>query len=164
MLHGHDALIEMLDAAKDYPIKGLFKLNDFPDLGEMQVIPIGIPGLSDLINVIPESLTVLTGYPGQGKTSLTMAIVGQLLRHNVPVCIGTFETLPKPILQRRLRASIIGCQEHIIPADQIPEPDRLIDDNLTIIAQMVREDSEMTLEDILEIGRASCRERVCQYV
>lgn len=155
MFHGHDALVEMLDAAKDYPIKGLFKLDDFPELGEMQVIPIGIPGLTDLINVIPESLTVLTGYPGQGKTSLTMAIVGHLLRHNVPVCIGTFETLPKPILQRRLRASIIGCQELAIPKDKIPEADRLINDNLSIIAQMVREDSEMTLEDILDRARVA---------
>src|SRR3546814_12459340 len=105
----------MLDAAKYYPIKGLFKLNDLPDLGEMQVIPIGIPGLSDLINVIPESLTVLTGYPGQGTTSLTMAIVGHPLRHNVPACLGPFETFPQPISHRTPRASIIACRHPLTP-------------------------------------------------
>lgn len=155
LAYGQDKLVEILDGAKPYPIKGLFRLSDFPELGPMQQIPIGVPGLSDLINVVPESLTVLTGYSGQGKTSLTMAIVGNLLRSGTPVCMGTFETLPKPILQRRLRAAIIGCSEFSIPAAAIPDADRIIEQNLTIIAQMVGEDDEMTLEEILERARVS---------
>lgn len=155
-LWGQDALIRMLDEAKPYPIKGLFRISDFPELGEMETIGHGIPGLSDLVQVVPSSLTVLTGYPGQGKTSLSMAIVGHLLRNNVPVCIGTFETLPKPILQSRLRATILRRQEHgLIPVSELQRADDVIERNLTIIAQMVDEDDELTLEEILERARVS---------
>lgn len=144
---------DCLNAAKPYPIKGLFRLSDFPQPGPMETIPLGIPGLDDLISIVIATLTVLTGWAGQGKTSLTMAIVAHLVKHNIPVAIGTFETMPRPILERKLRAAIIGCNEHSIPVNKIPEADALIADNLSIIAQQVGEDQEMTLEDILELAR-----------
>ena len=151
--HGTEAVSTALNRAKPVPVKGLFKVSDFPQPGPTQTIPIGIPGLSDLISVVPGTLTVLTGYAGQGKTSLTMAMVAHLVRHNVPVTLGTFETAPRPILERRLRAAIIGCQESSIPADKAREADDLIAENLTVIAQMVGEDQEMSLEDVLELAR-----------
>lgn len=152
---GPEGVSTALNKAKPVPVRGLFKISDFPEPGPTYTIPIGIPGLSDLISIVPGTLTVLTGYAGQGKTSLTMAMVAHLLRHNIPVTIGTFETQPRPILERRLRAAIIGCQEHGIPKEQIREADELIADNLTVIAQMVGEDLEMALEDVLELARVS---------
>lgn len=161
---GPDAVRQVLDAAKPYPVKGLFKLGDFPERGEVQTIPIGVPGLSEYLSVVPGTLTVLTGYAGQGKTSLTMAIVANLVRHNVPVTIGTFETMPRPILERRLRAAIIGCAEKSIPAAKIPEADELIADNLNIISQSVDEDDEMALEDVLELARVTVLRDGCKML
>lgn len=155
-LHDHQTLVRMLDAAKPYPIKGLFRLSEFPDMPELPEIAIGIPGLGGLINIVPQSLTVLTGYPGQGKTSLSMAIVANLLKQHVPVCLGTFETLPRPILQRRLRAAILNCGEFAsIPIPEIRQADELMERYLSVIAQMVGEDDEMTLEDVLDRARVA---------
>ena len=150
---GPEGVSNILNDAKPVPVQGLFRISDFPEPGPIHTIPIGVPGLSDLINIHPGTLTVLTGYAGQGKTSLTLAIVGHLLRHNIPVTLGTFETAPRPILERRLRAAILQCQEHSIPHHMAAEADKLIHDNLTIIAQMVGEDQEMSLEDVLELAR-----------
>lgn len=150
---GVTGVAELLNSAKPYPVKGLFRLSDFPDPGPMPIIPIGISGLSDMVNIVPGTLTVLTGYPGQGKTSLSMVIVANMLRQKIAVCLGTFETMPRPVLQRRLRACILQCGEYQIPAARIPEADKLIDEHLSIIAQMVGEDDEMSLEDILERAR-----------
>lgn len=153
--HGKDAVSAALVNAKPVPIKGLFKISDFPEQGPVETIPIGIQGLSDLINVVPGTLTVLTGYAGQGKTSLTMAMVASLLKAHVPVTIASFETRIRPIMERRLTAAIAGCPEFSIPPEAKREADQLMRDHLTIIAQMVGEDEEMTLEDVLELARIS---------
>jgi twinkle protein len=84
-----------------------------------------------------------------------MAIVGHLVRHNVPVTIGTFETAARPILERKLRASIMQCGEFTITAEQRREADELIYENVNVIAQMVGEDQEMSLEDVLDLARIS---------
>lgn len=153
--HGPEGVSKALHTAKHVPIKGLYKVSDFPDPGPLATIPIGVDGLSDLLSIVPGTLTVLTGWAGEGKTSLTMAIIGHLLRHNVGVTLGTFETAPRPILQRRLRAAVMQCGEQTITREQIQEADQLIQDNLNIIAQMVGEDQEMSLEDVLDFARVA---------
>jgi len=153
--HGAEEAARVLNAAKPVPVRGLFKVKDFPEPPPLNSIPIGVPGLSALINVVPGTLTVLTGWAGQGKTSLTMAIVAHLLRSSIGVALGTFETMPRPILERRLRAAIIRCQEYSIPVEDILAADKLIDAHLNVIAQMVGEEQEMTLEDVLELARVA---------
>jgi twinkle protein len=155
--HGPEGVAAALNTAKPVPIRGLYRVSDFPDPGPLQTIPIGIPGLSDLISVVLGSFTVLTGWAGEGKTSLTMAMIGHLIRHNVAVCIGTFETMPRPVLERKLRAAIMECGEFTITAAQAREADQLIQDNLSIIAQMVDEDQEMSLEDVLEFAATAVK-------
>jgi twinkle protein len=154
--YGKDAVSAALVNAKPVPVKGLFKLRDFPEQGHVETIPIGIPGLSELVNIVPGTLTVLTGFAGQGKTSLTMAIVAQLLKNHIPVTIASFETRIRPIMERRLIAAIAGYGEHVmIPDEERERAEKLIDDYLTIIAQMVGEDEEMTLEGVLDLARLS---------
>lgn len=153
--YGSAALLQMLDSAKPIPIKGLFKLSDFPEPGPIRTIPLGIDGLDELIPIVPATLTVLTGYPGQGKTTLSMVIIANLLRLNIPVCVGSFETMVKPIMQRRLRAHLLGIPEFSVPQGGFAEIDQLLEDNLSIIAQMVGEDDEMDIDELLERARVA---------
>lgn len=151
--HGSGAVSAAIANAKPVPVRGLYKISDFPDPGPMHTIPIGVPGLEDLISIVPGTLTVMTGWAGEGKTSLTIAILSHLIRHNIPVTIGTFETAARPILERKLRAGVMQCGENTITREQIREADELLADNVNVIAQMVGEDQEMTLEDVLEFAR-----------
>lgn len=153
-LYGKDAVATVLNNAKPVPIRGLYKLADFPDPSPHQEIELGVPGLCEMLPIVPATLTVLTGWAGQGKTTLLIPIIADKLKRNIPVTLGTFETMPKPILQRKLRAALIGCQEYAIPTTQIPWADELIERNLSLIAQMVGEDDEMSLEDVLDYARA----------
>lgn len=154
---GAEEVSRILHDAKQVPVQGLFRLKDFPEPPELKSLSIGIPGLSELVNIVPSTVTVLTGWAGQGKTSLTMAIVAHLLRSSIGVALGTFETMPRPVLERRLRAAIIRCQEYSIPKEDIPHADALIDRHLSIIAQMVGEDQEMSLEQILDLAEIAVR-------
>lgn len=155
--YGEYSARDVLANAKPVPVRGLYRVSDFPDPGEAEVIPIGIPVLSEHLNITLATLTVLTGWAGQGKTSLTMAIIANLLRQGHGVVLGSFETMVRPILERKLRAAIIGCGEYQIPVTRIAETDRLIHDHFSVIAQMVGEDQEMTLEDVLDFAEIAIR-------
>jgi twinkle protein len=154
MLYGLESAAQVLNNAKPVPIRGLYKLSDFPEPAPWPEYAIGVPGLSELINIVPSTLTVLTGWAGQGKTTLLLQIVASLLKQGISVTLGSFETMPRPILERKLRATLIGCNEHSIPVTQIAWADGLIERHLTLIAQMVGEDQEMSLEQVLEFARA----------
>lgn len=164
---GADAVHKALREAKPVPVKGLYRLGDYPDPGPVPTIPLGIPLLCDLLPIVPATLTVLTGYAGQGKTSLTMAVVASLLSRNVPVTLGTFETMPRPILENRLRAAILGVPEntlHITGFERLGHADAKLAAHLNVISQMVGEDDEMSLEDVLELARVSVTRDGCKVL
>lgn len=153
--YGADALIQMLDEAKPYPIKGLYALSDFPEKGEVQQIPTGIAALDPMMSIVPGTLTVVTGYANMGKSSLLNAIMGNLIRHNVPLVVASFETEVKPILREFLRASVAQCSLHDARTKDMREADSLIEDNVRIISQLVDEDDEMDLEYFLDLCRTA---------
>lgn len=153
--YGPEVLVQMLDAAKPYPIKGLYGINDFPDRGEVEAWPIGVGPIADMIAIVPGTLTVFTGYANMGKSTLVNAILGELIRNNVPVCIASFETDVKPILRDYLRASVGQMPIHEARKGQRPDVDALIEDNVRIITQSVEEDEEMDLDYFLDLCRTS---------
>lgn len=155
--YGEASASSVLQLAKEVPVRGLYRISDFPDPGEAAVIPIGVAGLANHINITLSTLTVLTGYAGQGKTSLTVAVIANMLKQGVSVVLGSFETMPRPILQRKLRAAIIGCSEGHIPHAQIAAADALIEKHLSVIAQMVGEDQEMSLDEVLDFAEIAVR-------
>lgn len=168
LMFGASAVVELIADAKPYPVKNIFRMSDFPTPPEMPRFSTGIPGLVDHLPVVPQTLTVVTGYAGSGKTSLICGIAANLMaprptapeealeqraRRGISVSIGSFETIVKPVLQRRLRAALIGCGEYSIPVPKMPSADAVIEERLSIIAQLVDEDEEMTLEGLLELCR-----------
>ncbi len=153
--YGHTALCRMLDEARPYPIKGLYTLDEFPERGELTVWPTGISALDDMMAIVPGTLTVFTGYANMGKSTLINAVIGNLIRHNIPLCIASFETDVKPILRDHLRASVALCSLHEARTRDMRQADALIADNVRIITQMVDEEDEMDLDFFLGLCRTA---------
>jgi len=153
--HGHDALVRMLDEAKPYPIKGLYSLSDFPERADILWFPTGIAPLDDMLAIVPGTLTVFTGYANMGKSTVMNAIAGHLIRHNVPLCIASFETDVKPILRDHLRAAVGQCSLNEAQHKDMRAIDAQIDDNVRIITQLVDEDEEMDLTFFLDLCRTA---------
>jgi len=154
-LHDHTALAQMLDEAKPYPIKGLYTLADFPEKGEVQAFSTGIAPLDEMMAIVPGTLTVFTGYANMGKSTVMNAIAGHLVRHNVPICIASFETDVKPILRDHLRASVAQCSLHDAQTKDMRRVDEIITENVRIITQLVDEDDEMDLDFFLDLCRTA---------
>jgi twinkle protein len=62
--------------------------------------------MNHVFKLVPGTFSVVTGYAGRGKTSLVMVMLAKLLKQGVPITLASFETTPRPILERRMRAAI----------------------------------------------------------
>jgi twinkle protein len=92
------------------------------------------------------------------------AVIGHAIANHFPVCVGSFETDVKPILENGLRMAIIGCGSHELAKWDTGDVDRLLQDRLRIITQSVDEDAEMSLEDVLEYARMAVVRDGCKMV
>lgn len=153
-IYGAAGVVEVIDNAKPYPVKGLYSLDEFPEPPPVIDLPVGIEGLSDLFRITLGTFTVITGWAGHGKTSLLMKLLANALKAGVSTAIGSFETLPRPILQRRLRSAIYECPEGDSRCHRHGPADDMMKARLRVIAHNPREESgDLDLETIIELAR-----------
>ncbi len=154
--HGESMVVSIINGARPYPVKGLYRISDFPDPPEVQSIDSGIDGLGEMFPLVPGTFAVITGYAGRGKTSLILVMVAKLLKRGVPMAIASFETLPRPILERRLRAAVYECPEFDRQALQPGPADALFENKLGVIAQTPdNEDDEIDVNYLLELAKVA---------
>lgn len=152
--HGPAKVAEVIAHAKPYPVQGLFRLSDFPQRGEVRSFSIGVPEISDMISVVPGTLTIVTGYANAGKSTLMNQIIGFTLTNHFPVCVASFETEVRPILEDGLKCAILGCAKHeLVRHPKVGEVEKMLEERLLIISQAVDEDMEMDLDKFLELCR-----------
>lgn len=155
--HGHQALLELLDASKPYPIKGLYKAKDIPEQPQYTCYPTGVGEVDALFQVVPRTFTVMTGYAGQGKTSFLMWLLANLIRRQVSVTIASFETDVKPIFMRKLKSALIMAGEYSRHSQEDEEwAEMLIDRHVDFILNNVGDDEQsLGVEEVLALARAS---------
>lgn len=155
-IYGAPSVSEILNAAKPYPVKGLYKLGDFPEPPPTTSLTVGIEGLDSLFQLTLGTFTVISGWAGHGKTSLLMRMLANLMERGVNVALGSFETLPRPILERRLRSCLYRCGEFGPKAETHGPADDLIAKRLNVIAHTARdEDTELDLDYIIELAKVA---------
>lgn len=154
-LIGTEALVAVLEAARPYPIKGLYSMSDFPEKAPIKSTTVGISPINDMIYLVGGTVTLLTGYANMGKSTVVNAVVGSCARRGIPVCVADFESDVKPIFQDHLRAAVAEVPLNQLGRMDLTEVDALIEKNVLIITQNVDEEEEMTLEDFLELARTA---------
>jgi len=153
---GQAAVVDLIQQAKPYPVQGLYRLDDFPDQVAVRSMDTGIPALDNHMRIALGSLTVFSGYSNMGKSTVMNTILAHCIGKGVPVCIASFETMPKPILQDGIARAMIGCSW-----DQFrSHPDKQaayeqLQRNVTIISNALDDDAEIDLEAYLELIRVA---------
>jgi twinkle protein len=144
---------DILGRAKPYPVVGLYKMRDFPEPPPFRPRNIGIPGLTELWPLVPGTFSIVTGWPGAGKSTATLASIAYLLNSGLSLALGSFETMVKPVLQRRLRASIYGCHERDDKVMKTGPADVAIDEKLSIISNLhANDETELSIEKIIQLA------------
>ena len=102
---GPARVVEIVSAAKPYPIAGLYKLSEIPEPPALQVVSTGFPFLDPHLMLYTPAFMVVTGVPGSGKTEFATQMMGNLaLLHNWNIAIVSFEAEIKPFVRTTLRA------------------------------------------------------------
>ena len=66
----------MIKNAKPYPIKGLYKLSDYPDVGEPVTYETGFINLNSYLRLWRGEFMVVTGIPTHGKSRFALELSG----------------------------------------------------------------------------------------
>jgi len=106
---GRNAVLELLKAAKPYPIDGLFRPSDFPDQGEIKTYPLKWGALDDMLKPYLGAFMVVGGFPGHGKSTWTMELAVRMAStYGWGVCMASFEMMTKPYITNTLMTMFLG--------------------------------------------------------
>lgn len=151
---GQRAVVELISHAKPYPIQGLYRFSDFPEAPPIQGMDTGIEPLNDKMQIVLGTLTVFTGYSNMGKSTVVNTIAAHCVSRGVPICIASFETMPKPTLIDGIAKALIGCSgyefdRHLGKAAAYAA----IEDRVRVITNALDEYLEFDIDTFLETAR-----------
>lgn len=106
---GADKVREVIDTAKPWPVKNLFRLNDYPDVEIPPMIELGISkDLDEHMKLYPGQFVIATGVPNVGKSTLiNQLVVLAAKRHKWPVVMFSGEKDVKPFLAYELMTAFL---------------------------------------------------------
>jgi twinkle protein len=141
-----DGVKELIADAKPYPVKGLYRLSDYPDAGQIKTFSVGWPELDPYYKPTPGTLTIITGVPQVGKSKWTCAILKNLLTaYDQQAAVASFEMPVVPFLRNEIRSQLRSLTRNV------HEADAWIEKHLVFIDQAPRdEEEEATLDWVLE--------------
>ena len=162
---GQAGVVALLTGARPIPVKGLHRLSDFPDHTEIRAMDSGIDALTPYLKICLGTLTVFSGYSNMGKSTVLSTILAHVVGKGVPICIASFETMPKPILRNSLGRALIGCGfNEYFHHPRRDEVEQVLEDRVSIISNALDDEGEMSLEDYLELIRVAVVRDGCKVV
>jgi twinkle protein len=151
-LKGTDALAEALQGAKPYPIKGLYKLSEYPDIPAPVTFETGWPCLNQYLLLWRGEFIVITGIPSHGKSRFAIELLASMARlHGHRAVIASFEMRVSPYVRDVLREHYCETEMRNMTLAQKREADAWIEEMFVFIDQDPREEQEeATVEWLLD--------------
>lgn len=158
MKFGAEKVLEVIEQAVDYPVRGLYQLTDFPDVPKPALTPTGITTMDNHLLIERGRFMVCTGIPSHGKSEFMERILFNLAKTwGWHTTVGTFENEPNPgyrdNMRHRYHSKAIGKQS----VDEKKQADAWINKHFNFICQnpLNDEDEDLTLEDIIKLTEIS---------
>jgi twinkle protein len=161
---GPQAVRELVtDGALQWPIDGLFKLSELPEPPKLILWNPGFPEWENKIRLAPRTMSVVTGHPGHGKTQLWTQIWFNVVRaYCLPIAIASFETRPKPHIQRYVRTLLTGKLEKDMDDLEKQKADAFIEDRYLFMVHPEGRPSLKWFLDMAEVAVVRYGARIIQ--
>jgi twinkle protein len=157
---GESSLKDVLSSATPWPVTGLRDVSEFRDdamllhrNGLDKGIRVGIRDLDDLFRACPQTLTIVTGVPGSGKSSFLSWLTVQIAqKHKWSTAILSAETPPSILL---LQMSAILREQPYLGKNKMSEPE--LAQSLDWLAEkyVILDDSDTSIGSVLERAQAA---------
>lgn len=107
---GIDAVQLLIENAPQWPVKGLYRISEYPDFGEPVTYETGISAeLDEIFRLYPGAFVVATGIPGMGKSTLINQISVNMAKiHGWPICMFSGEMPTVPYVSNALKTAFLG--------------------------------------------------------
>ena len=101
--HGPTAVAAVINGAKPYPVRGLYQLSDYPEVGPLQTYVTGWPTLDPHLKMFRGEFMVITGIPSHGKSTWTLNLLANMTQHGWRAALFSPEMPPLPYMRAKLR-------------------------------------------------------------
>jgi len=151
---GPSALLDLVtQGALPWPVDGLYRLGELPEPPPLTLWDPGFPEWESKVRLAPRTLSVVTGHPGHGKTTIFMQIWYQICRaYEMTAAVASFETRAKPHHRRTLRQLYAGKLESRMTDREVRDADSWIHDRFVWI---LHPDQRPSLEWLLEMAEVA---------
>ena len=156
--HGASAVVEMISGATAMPVRGLYRMSDFPQEPELRPVTTGFgrldlpvqDGMAGLLLELGLFMTVL-GKPESGKSTWTTQLTANLARlHGWNIAIATFE-MRRRQMYRLLQSSYTGKPPEQLTRSEWSKTNDFINQRFTFIHNdSIKDDDDPTIDWILD--------------
>jgi twinkle protein len=156
MTRGAAAVIRLIQSAKEYPVRNVYRFSDLPDEPDLSPVSTGWSALDDLLKLYHPALLVVTGRAGHGKTSWTQQLVANLARNQGwNIAIASFEMRIKPFVSNALQQAF--QEKHVSEFDHLDqrEAEWLLENRFCFIAPEPEDDAVHDVDWLLEKAEAA---------
>jgi twinkle protein len=128
---GPEAVFDLvMNGTFPWPVEGLYRLNELPEPQPMVTWNPGFPEWEGKVMLSPGCLSVVTGFPGHGKTQMWAQLWQQVaFQYDINICMASFETRAKPHHRRTLRSLLNRCSEKDMNENQKRNADQWINEH-----------------------------------
>lgn len=153
---GQAGVTRLIANAKPFPVRGLYNMEDFPEAPPVSGMKMGITCMDELMEIVPGTLTVFTGYANMGKSTVVNTVLARCIASAVPVAVASFETAAKPILRDGIAKALIGCSNtEFENHHQRAQAYASIEQHVRVISNTLDDDLSLDIEQFLELARIS---------
>jgi twinkle protein len=154
---GADRVREMIDNAKPWPVTGLFRLSDYPELEIPTMCEIGLSDeLDKLMKFYAGQFVVCTGIPNVGKsTFINQAGVLLAKKHKWPVAIFSGEKDVKPFLAHELMTAFLEKERASWTFEEKKKAEAFVERYFRFIDYDETKDFDIDVDFLLECAAAA---------
>jgi twinkle protein len=133
--HGRKAVMQIIADAKPYPVSGVYRYSDLPPEPAFVPVSTGFKDLDDKLMLYTPSFVVVTGFPGQGKSTWTVQMATQVAYlHQWNIGLASFEMRVKPYVTDQVTRIFKHMSSRVGSPDMDLTPDEFMERRFYFIA------------------------------
>lgn len=166
--YGQAKVNELINTAKNYPVVGLFKPDEFPPMPKEYKQPYSTGygyEHDNKLKLMLGKFMVVTGIPGHGKSEWADGLVLNLARlHGWKICVCSTEIDNEEYQENTIRRILRRPLENVGPNEPAKALDFYQKHYSFITNQTMSDDLELTLEKLIEIAEIAILRDDCKVL
>ena len=158
-----DLRVFVQEDVREWPVTGLYRLGEIPEPTPLEIWRPGFPEWEQKLAFAPTTVSVVTGHPNHGKTTLMLQLWFQMCReYGFKAAIASFENRAKPHQRRYIRQFMFNRLECTLTDEEKSQADQWNDEHFLWIVHPNRKPTLNWVFDMAEVAVVRHNARIIQ--